>query len=501
MEDLLKLAESIRRWKWLVVAVGVVAMLAALAITLGRDSTFTATSTVSVGAASQETTRAPEQDAIVARGYVEGILNTVAFQQQMYESAGIPDEVEIEATNLVSGPLIAINATSVDGDQAITSARAAARYFVTFTRTRLAESLDTALQPLRDRLQAVAGEIPGIQAQLADRSSLSAAQVSELQGNLAALQAEQDSLRTDLEGSVAFASNPNLVSLINEPEVASENTPAVLSNAILGLLGGLVLGGAIALVLGALELRVTSPSIVRSKLGMSTLASISGADPKRRQEDLQGLASGLALMASGITSVAVTSPSGNEGKTLIASNIARYRAALGERVILIDANLRAESVGHGRESIGLAQLLAQGDAMNIPDALVNSGIPNLRILPAGTSGDDPYTLVTGERVNRVLEHATPFADLLVIDTAAVLSAPESQVICSMADRTILVLDSVGTQTSSAIEARDVLARVQARVLGVVLTRVARRGTALRRPSVSPPRRPSGSPPRPTSRRA
>jgi len=113
--------------------------------------------------------------------------------------------------------------------------------------------------------------------------------------------------------------------------------------------------------------------------------------------------------------------------------------------------------------------------------LVDSGLPNLKILPAGASGDDPYALVTGERISRVLEHTAPFADLLVIDTAALLAAPESQVICSMADRTILVLDSAGTQTTAAVEARDVLERIHARVLGVVLTRVAKRGATLRRP--------------------
>ena len=108
--------------------------------------------------------------------------------------------------------------------------------------------------------------------------------------------------------------------------------------------------------------------------------------------------------------------------------------------------------------------------------------------------------MTAERIRRVLEHAASFADLLVIDTAAVLTAPESQVICSMADRTILVLDSTSTQTASAVEARDVLERVNARVLGVVLTGVARRGANLRKPLASQGRR-QASTNREPSRRA
>ena len=501
MEDLLKLAESIRRWKWLVIGVGVAAMLVALVVTLGKDSTYSATATVNVGAASQSVSRAPEQDAIVARSYVEGLINTSAYQQKMFEETDIPDAVDITASNLVGGPLIAITATSIDPDQAIAAAKAAARFFVDDTRTRLFESLNQALDPLRERLSTVAGQIPGIEAQL-NAGGLSASDVTELRGQLASLSAERDALTGDLDDSVSYADNPNLVSLVNEPEVVTTNSPKVTSNAILGLLGGLVLGAAIALVLGALQLRITSPSVVRSKLGLPTLASISGVDQRRRQEDLQGLASGMALMATGVTSVAVTSPGTGEGKTMIASNLARYRAALGDRVILIDANLRAESLnGHPRESVGLAQLLAAGEEQLVTDVLVDSGLPNLKILPAGASGEDPYALVTGERISRVLEHTAPFADLLVIDTAAVLVAPESQVICSIADRTILVLDSASTQTTAAVEARDVLERVHARVLGVVLTRVAKRGATLRRPPAGGNGRRDGTPTREPSRRS
>jgi capsular exopolysaccharide synthesis family protein len=437
---------------------------------------------------------------------VEGLLNTGTYQDRLAELAELPDSVDISASTVASSQLIELSATSPDEAQAIAAATAASRAFVEDIQSRAEANLDARLEPLRDRLAQVAGEIPSVEAQLADRSSLTAAQVTELQGRLDVLQTERDSLRTQLGDSISVAASPNLVGIQNEPEVAVENSPAVLSNAILGLLGGLVLGAAIALVLGALQLRVTSPSVVRSKLGLPTLASISGVDAKQRQEDLQALAGGMALMASGVSSVAVTSPSIGEGKTLVASNLARYRAALGDRVILIDANFRAEAMnGRPREGLGLAQLLAAGDDMHVPDALVDSGVANLKILPAGIAEEDPYTLITGDRVSRVLEHAAPFADLLVIDTAALLSAAESQVICSMADRTILVLDSASTQTTAAVEARDVLERVHARVLGVVLTRVVKRGASLRRPpqgggSGGNGRRPEQSAARETTRR-
>jgi len=474
VEDLLKLFESIRRWKWLVLAVGVVAMVAALALALSKESSWTATSTLIVGAASPEN-RAPEDDANVARGYVEGLLNTTQYQDRLAERANLPDDVEIEGGTIAGTALMEINATASTPEEAISAATVAAETFVDDIQTTIEANLSSRLDPLRERLRDVAGEIPGVQAQLADRSSLSAAQVTELEGRLFQLQTDREALQGALQEGTSTAGNPNLVGIVNQPTVATENEPNVLNNAVLGLLGGLVLGGAIALVLGALELRITSPNLVRSKLGLQTLGSISGADPRQRQEDLQGLASRVALMGGGVRSVAVTSPGIREGKTLVASNFARYRAALGDRVVLIDANLRsAAETAPMRDVVGLAQILADDDRLSIADALVDSGVPNLRVIPAGATDGDPYALLTAERMGRVLESVAPFADVLVIDTAAVLTAAESQVVCSLADRTILVLDSGATPTSSAVEARDVLERINARILGVVLTQVPKR---------------------------
>lgn len=476
MEELLKQLESIRRWKWLVITVGVLAMAAALAVTLSRGSSFDSSATLIVGASNQAVNRAPEQDALLGRGYAAQ-LNKPTLQQPLRERANIPDDVTITAASIESTPFLEITASSDSPEKSVSAATAFANVVVTSTFEALGTINEQRLAPLNDNLTSVLTQIAATQAQLAD-PALSAAQRATAQGRLGALQTQAQVIRGNLETQISPSGNPNAVGLFAKAVNAEEKTPAVTTNAILGLLGGLVLGGAIALMLGALELRISSPSVVRSKLGLPTLASVSGVDARQRQEDLQGLASGMALMASGITSVAVTSPGIGEGKTMVASNLARYRAALGDRVILIDGNLRASaSDSRAARELGLTELLESDGEMRVREALVESGIDNLRILPAGVAGADPYAVVTGDRIARVLESLSAYADLLVIDTAALLSASESQVMCSYADRTILVLDAAGTQTSAAVDARDVLQRVQARILGVVLTRVSKRRAA------------------------
>lgn len=483
MDELLKLAESIRRWKWLVLAVGAVAMVAALAVTLSKDSSFTASSSMIVGGTASN--RGADQDAVVVRGYVEE-LNGGDLQERLRERADIPDDVSISASAIAGSSLLAISATSSSAERSVASAQALAQAFQAETLERFQELSTNSLEAVNQQLRDIGARVSVVEGQL--NGSPSAEEEANLRGELLQLQAQRTAIDAQLESVTSLASNPNLVGIFAEARTAEENQPRVLSNAILGLLGGLVLGAAVALVLGALELRVTSPSIVRSRLGLPTLGSISGTDPQQRQEDLQSLASSVALMDAGLQSVAVTSPAIGEGKTLVASSIARYRAALGDRVILIDANFRGAAMNGrpGREQLGLAQLLEGGDEIQVPNVLIDSGSPNLSVIPAGTAPDDPYSLLTADRMSRVLEHAALLADLLVIDTAAVLSAAESQVVCSVADRTIMVLDSVDTQTAAAVEARDTLQRVHARLLGVVLTRVSKRRFS---PRETPPRRP------------
>ena len=82
-------------------------------------------------------------------------------------------------------------------------------------------------------------------------------------------------------------------------------------------------------------------------------------------------------------------------------------------------------------------------------------------------------------MSKVLEQASLFADLVVIDAPPVLDSAESQVICSLADGALLVVDAGSTRTARASEARDELDRVKAEVLGVVLRDAARGGMSLR----------------------
>jgi Mrp family chromosome partitioning ATPase len=112
--------------------------------------------------------------------------------------------------------------------------------------------------------------------------------------------------------------------------------------------------------------------------------------------------------------------------------------------------------------------------VSLREAVSDTDQPNLKVISPGDMPPDPFALFSSERVRDVIEQAREHADLVVVDTPALLHAAESQVISAGVDGTVLVLDALGTQTAAAVEAKDLLTRSRANILGVVLNRVGGR---------------------------
>ena len=481
MENLQKQIDSLKRWRWLVIAFGLLGMIAALAIASSGDTTYTATSTVVVGSAATQATssRSPDQDAVLAQTYAQ-ILNSSTSQRTLKALGKIPDNVDVAATPVAGGPFLNITATASSPEVAIQASDAFATNFVQNTLKQFTQIVGGPLVPLRARLKEVLTQIAADNAKLANPAVLSASEIASIKGELDQLKAEQSGLSLAVQVQSSVAGNPNLAGLYQKPDGTTTSSPRVVTNGILGLIGGLLLGGAVALILGALELRIRSAADVRRRLELPTLGSVSSGRGRlqdaRRAEDFKILASALAVMKPPVTSIAVVSPSEGEGKTLVAENLARYRAAQGGRVILVEADMRSHANGdrkNGRRPEGLSDLLRTAGRVDIRSYIQETDFPGLWVIPAGSRTDDPYALFSSDRIQEVIAQATAEADLVIIDTPGLLAAAESQLISAGTDGSVLVLDATTTPPSAAVEARDLLRRGGANILGVVLNRVSK----------------------------
>ena len=166
--------------------------------------------------------------------------------------------------------------------------------------------------------------------------------------------------------------------------------------------------------------------------------------------------------------VAFTSSNPGEGKSAVIGNLALTIAAAGTPVILIDADLRrprqASQFGvDGR--VGLSEVL-NGD-VELQDVLHPVGEDGLLLLPSGRRPPNPSEQLGSERMRQLLA-ALAETHMVLVDAPPVLPVTDSTLLASAVDGTVLVVRHGKTRKEHLQVARDMLAGVNARVLGVVL---------------------------------
>jgi len=171
--------------------------------------------------------------------------------------------------------------------------------------------------------------------------------------------------------------------------------------------------------------------------------------------------------------IMITSALPQEGKTTTSINTAVVLAQKGIRVLLIDADLRRPSIhktlGMGPRS-GLSNVLTGSTSLD--QAITRAAIlPNLYVLPAGTPPPNPAELLASTNMRDVLAQLREQYDHIVVDTPPTLSVTDAVVLSQRADAVVLVIRSGQTTKQALRRSRDILTRVNAKVVGVLLNAV------------------------------
>jgi capsular exopolysaccharide synthesis family protein len=177
----------------------------------------------------------------------------------------------------------------------------------------------------------------------------------------------------------------------------------------------------------------------------------------------------LAQAEHGTRIVMVTSALPGEGKTLTSTNVALTLAESYKRqVLLIDADLRRPWI---HEMFQVPNLSGLNDGLRSEE---DHKIPLLRltdhlsILTAGRPDRDPMSVLSSDRMKRVLQEASARFDWVVIDTPPVALLTDAHLLASLVDAVLLVIQSGKTPLSAINKAVEAVGRE--RVLGVVLSR-------------------------------
>lgn len=252
--------DRIRRRLWLVLAVTAIALVGTVLYSVSQKPVYTSTMALRV----DSQTRGPEQDAVLAQGYVE-YFNQPSAKQVVRAKTGLSADVAFSARTSATSPILYIEAAAPNADLAVASARRIAETFREDINTQVRQSNERIIADLRAQISALQDRLKTLPS-VSTEFSLILQELVTLRKSINDLKASTTNQLRDVLPSAGVSS-------------ASSN---VLQNAALALAGGLILGVVAALMLASVEDRPATPQEVREPA--PTLARVT--DRRSAEHDL-----------------------------------------------------------------------------------------------------------------------------------------------------------------------------------------------------------------------
>jgi chain length determinant protein tyrosine kinase EpsG len=169
--------------------------------------------------------------------------------------------------------------------------------------------------------------------------------------------------------------------------------------------------------------------------------------------------------------VAVVSPEHGEGRTFIAANLAVTFSQMGQRALLVDADMRRPRLHRLFGIENHAGLSAMLSSRHVPHTLQRiEGLRDLSVIPVGGQPPNPQDLLSRDAFRDLLEAFSRTYDVIVIDAPAALHSPEASIIAARAKGCLVVARERRTRFSSIAELGRELRELGATVIGSVYSR-------------------------------
>ncbi|MGB1778481.1 MAG: GumC family protein [Longimicrobiales bacterium] len=266
------------------------------------------------------------------------------------------------------------------------------------------------------------------------------------------------------------------------PQRPSDDQRLPLSAAILLGCLGLAAGGAI--LLDRMDARFRYAADVGRDIGLDILGSIPRIESSKGRKGVINAAQaleafrelrihvGFAYGSAGPITLAITSPSAGEGKSLISSNLAVAFSEVGRRTLLIDADTRRGDAHRllGRERApGLVDYLREriGD-----DIIQATDHPNLDFVGSGSRGVSTPELLASPRMAYFMGTLKRSYDVIIVDCPPLASGGDPLILGSLTGHLAVVIRTGTTERALAQAKLDQLARLPIRILGAILNDVS-----------------------------
>lgn len=471
-------AAVIRRRKWYVIIPTVLATLVALGLSLSQTNMYRAEAEVlvqqpptagAIGAVAQPmTARAIQNELQRAEGS--------AMEREARDVVGEEPELDVNLAVSEDSDVFVFVGESRSPERAATAADAYATAYITDRSESIQAEFEAQAEVVQGRIDALDAELFADDSALTeDQRTIALVQRNEYQSELEAL-----------ETSARLAEDAGAV-IINAAEVPdSPFEPTPVRTALLAFVVGLLIGLGAAFLVDYMDRSLRDEEELIKATGLPVLAVIpklkgwkpsdthvvTREDPSSPPaEAYRALRTGLQFLQIDrkLKVVQVTSPKPADGKTTTSANLAVVCARAGQRVALLDCDLRRPRV---HEFFGLANdqgftsVLMGASPADVVQKV--DGEPNLVVIPSGPIPPDPSEVLANDKTEKLIESLADHFDVVIVDSPPVLVVSDPLILSSHADGVVLVASADSTNREQAERAAAQLAQVDAPVLGTVL---------------------------------
>lgn len=495
----------VRRRKWTILACVIVVVGAALVFSFMQTPIYEASTRVLLR----------PSVSVFDTGSAQQSVNPVLVQTEIQIIRG--EQVRALVRERLGGDAPKVSASAV-GDTSVIEVTAESRRpataadiadayvdaYIDFNQRQATEATLDASKEIQGRLDELQREIADLDGKLANLPSCGGAnpprecdQRQRLNQDRDALVSQVVPLRTrlnELQVGASRNSGPQVIARATVPTEPSRPQP--VRNGLLGLGVGLLWGVGLAFVYERFDDSIRSKEdLERCAPDVPILGTIAAVPAWKNRSDT------LVMSRSDPTSpvaeayrslrtsinflgvdrpmrvIQVTSSNASEGKTTTLANLAVALARAGERVVIVNCDLRRPRV---HDFFGLADSVGFTNVflgeMPISSALQSvPGEPNLRLLASGRLPPNPSELLSSPRTEQIFAALRSQNVMVLIDCPPVLPVTDAAVLSSRVDGTLLVASAGSTNAKDMARALELLGQVGAPVIGVVLNGVDAEG--------------------------
>ena len=315
--------------------------------------------------------------------------------------------------------------------------------------------------------------------------------------------AEYELKKEDMEGAKAIyqqvlkkAQETTIMGTINVSNVQlfdkatpprKPSKPKKALNVLLGIVLGLFTGVGFALVSERMDNTYTSPEELEEHLGVPMLGIVpkSSQQDDKKPENIVAVTDPISPMAESFRTIRsnillarkdhtprvmqVCSALHGEGKSTVSINLACIMAAAGEKILLIDGDMRRprlHKVFEVPNSRGLSSVITK--KAELADVMKKTGVPNLTFIPSGPLYSNPGEMLGSTAMFNLVAGLREQFDRVLIDCPPYLGIADASLLTPLSDGVVLVVRSGSTIKDAVWKIKKNMDVIKAEILGVVL---------------------------------